>query len=89
MESVMAHRRGNPGGTVAPEEHNKELICLSLSALMWMYFIKREIANNSKYYEFRGCTEMMVMTENVPLFQSNNPDMKFDLPAIQNQHGCK
>lgn len=52
MGTVMAHQGGNPGGTVATEEHNKELICLSLSVLVWIYFIKREIANNSKYYEF-------------------------------------
>lgn len=52
MEIVMAHQKGNPGGTEVPEEHNKELICLSISALMWMYFIRWEIAYNSKYYQF-------------------------------------
>ncbi len=77
METVMAHQEGNPEGTVVPEEHNKELICLCLSALMWMYFIREEIANNSKYYEFQAFTEMTVLTENVRLFQSTSPDMSF------------
>lgn len=52
METVMAHHDGNPGGTAVPEQHNKELICLSQLALVWLYFISREIAYNSKYYEF-------------------------------------
>lgn len=52
MKTVIAHQEVKPEGTVVPEEHNKELICHCLSALMWMYFIRREIANNSKCYEF-------------------------------------
>lgn len=52
METVMAHREGNPGGKAVPEEHNKELICFCLSALMWVYFIRRGIAYNLKYYGF-------------------------------------
>ena len=52
MEMVMVHQDGNPEGTAAPEEHKKELICLFLSALMTICFIRRKIAYNSKYYEF-------------------------------------